>query len=185
MRKESFEGVMLDLNLPDSQGLATMKSIQGNFSHVAVIVITGLNDEAIAIESQRIGAEDFLIKGKFDSFLLVNSLRYAIERKKVKEALHKSEERLRFALETSNVGAWDLDLIDQTAVRSIEHDRIFGYTELPPKWSYETFIEHVLPEDREAVNLKFQHAIENKTNWNFECRIRRIDGLVRWVWATG
>jgi PAS domain S-box-containing protein len=185
LRKESFEGVMLDLNLPDSQGLATLKSIQGNFSRVAVIVITGLDDEAIAIESQRIGAEDFLIKGKFDSFLLVRSLRYAIERKKAKEALHKSEERLRFALETSNVGAWDLDLIDQTAVRSIEHDRIFGYTELPPKWSYETFMEHVLPEDREAVNLKFRNALENKTDWNFECRIRRIDGLVRWIWATG
>jgi PAS domain S-box-containing protein len=185
LRKESFEGVMLDLNLPDSQGLATLKSIQGNFSYIAVIVITGLDDEAIAIESQRIGAEDFLIKGKFDSFLLMRSLRYAIERKKAKEALHKSEERLRFALETSNMGAWDLDLIDQTCVRSIEHDRIFGYTERLPKWSTETFIEHVLPEDRETVNLKFRHAIENKTNWNFECRIRRIDGLVRWIWATG
>ena len=100
-------------------------------------------------------------------------------------ALRKSEERMRFALEVSHTGAWDLDLVDHTAVRSFEHDLIFGYTEPLSSWTYEIFIEHVLPQDREIVSGKFRHAIENKSDWDFECRIRRADGAVRWIHAVG
>ena len=64
-------------------------------------------------------------------------------------------QRLRFALETSHTGAWDLDLVDHTAYRSLEHDRIFGYSELLQKWTYEMFLEHVLPEDRAMVEKIF------------------------------
>jgi PAS domain S-box-containing protein len=100
-------------------------------------------------------------------------------------ALRESEERLRFALETSHTGAWDLDLADHTAFRSLEHDRIFGYAELLPKWTYEMFLEHVLPEDRAMVDGKFRRAMETHGDWSFECRIRRADGLVRWIWGAG
>ena len=54
------------------------------------------------------------------------------ERKRLEAARFEAEERLRFALDSSQTGAWDLDLIDHTAFRSLEHDRIFGYTELLP-----------------------------------------------------
>jgi PAS domain S-box-containing protein len=101
------------------------------------------------------------------------------------EALRDAEERLAFALATSRVGAWDLDLVDHTANRSLDHDRIFGYDNLLPEWTYEMFLEHVLPEDRAEVDAKFQHAIQTRGDWSFECRIRRADGEVRWIWAAG
>ena len=107
------------------------------------------------------------------------------ERKRAEEMVRESEERLRFALETCHTGAWDLDLVDHTAYRSLEHDRIFGYAELLPQWTYEMFIEHVLPEERETVDGKFRHAMENRSDWSFECRIVRTDGQVRWIWAAG
>ena len=107
------------------------------------------------------------------------------ERKQAQDALRQGEERLRFALETSHIGAWDLDLVDKTAFRSLEHDRIFGYKELLPQWTYDKFIEHVLPEDRAAVNDQFRQAMERLVDWNFECRIRRVDGQIRWIWAAG
>ena len=107
------------------------------------------------------------------------------ERKNVEEALCQSEEQLRFALETSHTGAWDLDLVDHTAHRSLEHDRIFGYEQLLPQWTYEMFIDHVLPEDRETVDAKFREATTARSDWSFECRIRRVDGVVRWIWAAG
>jgi PAS domain S-box-containing protein len=100
-------------------------------------------------------------------------------------ALRESEERLRFALETIHTGAWDLDLVDHTAFRSLEHDRIFGYAELLPQWTYEMFLDHVLAEDRTEVDAKFRQATETRSDWSFECRIRRTDGEVRWILAAG
>ncbi len=107
------------------------------------------------------------------------------ERNRAERALRQSEEYLNFALETSHTGAWDLDLVDHTAFRSLGHDRIFGYAEMLPQWTYEMFLEHVLPEDRAEVDAKFQKATTTGTDWNFECRIRRFDGEIRWIWAAG
>ena len=107
------------------------------------------------------------------------------ERKKAEIALRESEARLEFAMETSHTGVWDLDLINHTAIRSPEHDRIFGYNELLPQWTYEMFLDHVFPEDRPYVDANFRHAIESHGEWNFECRIRRKDGVLRWILAAG
>lgn len=99
--------------------------------------------------------------------------------------LRESEARLNFSLRTSRTGGWDLDLVDHTAHRTLEHDRIFGYASLLPRWTYEQFLEHVLPEDRAEVDRSFREATEAQTDWSFECRIRRVDGEVRWIWAAG
>lgn len=107
------------------------------------------------------------------------------DRRQAEEALKESEDRLRFALEVSNTGAWELDLADNTARRSLRHDQIFGYTALLPQWTYEMFLEHVLPEDREAVDHEFRRAVATRGDWSFECRIRCRDGQVRWIWAAG
>jgi hypothetical protein len=107
------------------------------------------------------------------------------DRKRAEEAVRESEDRLRFALETTHTGAWDLDLVDHTASRSLEHDRVFGYPDLLPQWTYEMFLSHVIPEDRVIVDGKFRHAIETRGDWDFECRIRRADGGLRWIVAAG
>ena len=99
------------------------------------------------------------------------------------QTLRENEERLRFALDISHTGTFDLDLVDHTAVRSLAHARIFGYGKLPPKWSFEMFLRHVLPEDRGPVEHEVRHAFANKSDLSFECRIRRVDGEVRWIWV--
>lgn len=99
--------------------------------------------------------------------------------------LRESEARLNFSLRTCRTGGWDLDLVDHTAHRTLEHDRIFGYASLLPQWTYEQFLEHALPEDRAEVERRFRAATATQTDWNFECRIRRVDGEVRWILAAG
>jgi len=100
-------------------------------------------------------------------------------------AVRASEERLRFAMETSHVGVWSINLDDYTVVRSREHDRIFGYAEPLPDWTYQTFLAHVLPEDRALVEDKFRRALQDRNDWNVECRIRRADGAIQWIWMSG
>ena len=97
----------------------------------------------------------------------------------------ESEARLKFLLEHSYIGDWELNLVDHTTSRSPRHDEIFGYNSLLPHWTYEKFLEHVILEDRSEVDKKFQEAIKKKTDWNFECRIVRNDGCIRWILASG
>jgi PAS domain S-box-containing protein len=107
------------------------------------------------------------------------------ERVRAQQVLHDTEQRLSFALKMSQIGGWDVDMIDHTAHRTWEHAGIFGSKSQLQTWNYEVFLEYVLPEDRAAVAEYFRKAKAAQIRWDFECRIRRDDGEVRWIWATG
>ena len=107
------------------------------------------------------------------------------ERKQMEARLRDSEERLRFSLDEVGVGGWVLDLVDHSSYRSPRHDQIFGYDTPLEEWTYEMFLEHLVPEDRARVDQQFQHAMKTKGDWHFECRINRPDGEQRWILATG
>jgi PAS domain S-box-containing protein len=79
------DGVLLDLSLPDSQGLATFSRLQAHAPAVPIVVLSGLADEAIALRAVQEGAQDYLVKGRVDGNLLVRALRYAVERKRAVE----------------------------------------------------------------------------------------------------
>ena len=79
--------VLLDLSLPDSFGLETLARWLAVAPALPVIVLTGSDDEALAVQAVREGAQDYLVKGRIDGGLLVQAIRYAIERKRVQEDL--------------------------------------------------------------------------------------------------
>ena len=101
------------------------------------------------------------------------------------KAVQASADQLSFAMEVIHTGAWELDLRDHKARRTLLHDRIFGYESLLPEWTYEMFLEHVLAEDRSEVDRRFREATAAQADWSFECRICRADGEIRWIWAAG
>ncbi len=103
--------------------------------------------------------------------------------KLTEQALRESEDRLKLALETSHTGAWSHNLLDNTSEHSLAYDHIFGYKTKLPYWTYETFLEHVLPEDRQNVDRRYREAIATQLDWSHDFRIRRVDGEVRWVFA--
>lgn len=84
--------VLLDLSLPDSRGLATVAKLRTEAPHMPLIVLTGLEDESTGTEAIKLGAEDYLVKGRYDGQLLLRSMRYAIER-------HRFQQERRAALE--------------------------------------------------------------------------------------
>lgn len=89
LNEDNFDAVLLDLNLPDSQGFETFLKMHTHAPQVPIIVLTGLKDDALAVKVLGEGAQDYLIKGQVDGNLLTRTIRYAIERKGAEEALRR------------------------------------------------------------------------------------------------
>jgi DNA-binding response OmpR family regulator len=89
-----FDVVLLDLGLPESQGLDTCARVQAQVSEVPIVVLTGLDDEELAVRAVEAGAQDYLVKGQVDPNPLARALRYAVERKRAEEALREHREHL-------------------------------------------------------------------------------------------
>ena len=79
--------LLLDLDLPDSFGLETFLTVSQHAPEVPVVVLSGLDDESVAVRAVSEGAQDYLVKGNFGGQLLVRAMRYAIERQKLKHSL--------------------------------------------------------------------------------------------------
>jgi PAS domain S-box-containing protein len=87
--------MLLDLHLPDSEGLETFHRAKDKASNLPIIILTGLTDEAIGVKAVEQGAQDFLIKGETTEALLKRSITYALERKSAEESLRESQQRFR------------------------------------------------------------------------------------------
>ena len=108
-----------------------------------------------------------------------------IERDQAQRSLEEREERLRLSFAAASIGAWELNLETMEApVHSLQHDRIFGYPGKLEQWSFARLLEHVHPEDREAVRRHFDAALSSR-NLACECRILRADGALRWISLQG
>lgn len=101
IKSQDIDAILLDLSLPDSQGLKTFSLIRARAQNIPILLLTGLPDEELAIQAVREGAQDYLVKDQVDGNLLVRAVNYAIER-----------QRLIAQLETTREEAQRLTLID-------------------------------------------------------------------------
>ncbi len=99
LKRGGISLILLDLSLPDSLGLETFNRTHDFAPEVPIIVLSGRDDEGLAIKTVHEGAQDYLVKGQVDSRLLVRAMRYAIERKHAEEALAKERDLLHTLLE--------------------------------------------------------------------------------------
>ncbi|MEA5564085.1 response regulator [Anabaena sp. UHCC 0399] len=104
-----FDVMLLDLSLPDSQGIETFIRANSQAKTIPIIVLTGIDDETLALRAMQEGAQDYLVKGQVTGDLLVRSMRYAIERQRVEDELRQSEERFRVALKNSPIFVFNQD----------------------------------------------------------------------------
>jgi signal transduction histidine kinase len=98
-----FDAILLDLSLPDSQGLETLESILSAVPDLPIIVLTGLKDENTGIKAVRKGAQDYLVKGQASSYLLIRAINYSIERKRIQEELRKARDELEMRVKERTV----------------------------------------------------------------------------------
>lgn len=98
-----FNVVLADLSLPDSSGLATLKALTDTAPDMAVVVLTGNDDDAQAIEALKHGAQDYLVKGRDDGFILSRVVRYAVERKNAEQALREARDKAEEAAQVKSL----------------------------------------------------------------------------------
>jgi PAS domain S-box-containing protein len=94
----------------------------------------------------------------------------------------QAEDRLRFVLDSAEVGYWDFDIAAGVMTRSPTHDRVFGYEQPREHWDYRSFLRHVHPQDRARVEREVR-AARVESSRAFEFRIIRADGKIRWLLA--
>ncbi len=94
LKTGSIELILLDLVLPDSDGLETFLRVTAAAPQTALVVLSGINDVGLAIETVQLGAQDYLVKGRVDNHLLLRAMHYAIERKRVQAELQRAHDEL-------------------------------------------------------------------------------------------
>jgi two-component system cell cycle sensor histidine kinase/response regulator CckA len=173
VNSDAFDVMLLDLSLPDEQGLATLTRAHTHAPNVPIVVLTGRDDEALAIQAVRAGAQDYLFKGQVDGDLLVRSIRYATERGRSLRALEWREEHFRSLIENSLDLVSILNVDGTIRYASPSHERILGFPveELVGK----NVLSFVHPDDVAGV----RSAFAGTAAVSLQCRFRHKDGSWR------
>jgi signal transduction histidine kinase/DNA-binding NarL/FixJ family response regulator len=171
LEADHFDVVLLDLGLPDSQGLDTLIELRRRAPAMPIVVMTGLGDERLGLDLVRKGAQDYLVKGQFTGSLLARSIRYSVERE-------KTEQALRFLTEASDVLASSLDY--ESTLRSL--------AELAVPRLADWCAVDVLESDRSVRRIAVVHRDPSKVALAHELTARyppRLDGPEGAVLRTG
>ena len=107
------------------------------------------------------------------------------QRQQVEVSLRESEERLRLALDASQMGLWDWNIVTNQVIWSENHEVLFGLLPGSFEGTYEAFLKCVYREDRQSVMQVIAQALRQKTDYNNEYRIVRLDQSVHWISAKG
>jgi len=126
LENEGADVLLLDLNLPDSQGLDTFLKAKGRIPQIPIVILSGFDDEDIAIRAVKGEAQDYLIKGKVDSSLLARSIAYAIERKSIEVELISHRDHLEELVgeRTAELQASNEKLQKEIEVRKLAEDAL-------------------------------------------------------------
>ena len=118
--------ILLDLSLPDSDGLETFLRVIEAEPDLPLVVLSGIGDVALAIEIVQLGAQDYLVKGHVDNHLLIRSLQYAIERKRIQIQIKKTNDQLEFRVRerTDALLQMNTKLQQEIAVRRAAEDAL-------------------------------------------------------------
>lgn len=120
--------ILLDLGLPDAQGLDAVRRTHTAAPRIPLVVLTGFDDETLAAQALQQGAQDYLIKGQIESRGLLRALRYAIERKAMEDALFLEKERAQVTLNSIGDAVICTDIAGNITFLNIVAEKITGWS---------------------------------------------------------
>jgi two-component system sensor histidine kinase/response regulator len=171
---QTYDVILLDLNLPDSRGLDTLMTTIKRFPKIPVVVLSGLADDVTTTEAVRQGAQDYLVKGEINGPLVMRVIRYAIERKQVEAVLRASEARYRTLVEASPSGITLADLEGKLLLCNQQATRLYGYANPDAMIGINVF-KLIAPADRRLAVLNTQRTLNENRVTNAQYTLLRRD----------
>ncbi|MDX2161133.1 MAG: response regulator [bacterium] len=135
LEQELFDAILLDLSLPDSSGIETIRRVHAEAPDQAILVLTGFSDQTLGVQAMQEGAQDYLVKGEIDGKLLTRAIRYAIERTRVDYAMRQQTQELAAIEERHRLARELHDSVSQTlfTCRSIGEAALMQWDQNPDK----------------------------------------------------
>jgi PAS domain S-box-containing protein len=184
---QPFDVILTDLTLPDSAGLEAFRALHATAVTAPVVVLSGVDDETLALNAVREGAQDYLVKSRLDPHLLWRTIRYAMERHGAEQALQESERHYKHLLESITDYTYTVKLKDGQPVKAAHGPGCVAVTGYKPS-DYDNdaglWYRMVPDEDRAAVLQQVSRVIAGETPPPVEHRIVHQDGQIRWVRST-
>lgn len=187
LENETFDIIILDLKLSDSQGVSALKSLMRVSANCPVIVLIEEDEEKLGLDSIRNGAEDFLFKNKekLNADILQRVIRYSIERNKILSDLRKSESSLKLAQEIAKMGTWIWYPEKDKFIPTEAFLSIFDIPGLKEQNSFFVFLRHVYPEDRKKISDAMRLNQQRLQPINLEFRIYTRDQSLKYILLRG
>jgi diguanylate cyclase (GGDEF)-like protein/PAS domain S-box-containing protein len=178
--------ILLDLHLPDAEGLDGYTRLAAAAKTVPVIILTNCNEESIAASAVRAGAQDYLIKREVNAALLHRAILYAMERQRSEQALRKVKERYALAVAGANDCIWDWEADSNEAYFSPRWNELLGLPEEARISRFEDWLDRIHPDDlTEFKQMVAARPREARRHFEHEHRLRHESGEYLWVYARG
>ncbi len=177
--ERGFEAILLDLTLPDGQGIEAFDQVLLAAPNALILVLSGATDEETARLAVERGAHDYFAKGHVDAHWLPRALRYILERNAARGALRDSEARFRAISDTSPLGIFVADVQGNCVYTNAAYHKISGLSleqTLGTNWSMA-----IHPEDRERVLAEWRIAARSQEPFQTEYRFQQEDDSVVWT----
>ena len=175
----SVDLILLDLGLPDAQGLGAVRRAHAAAPRLPLVVLTGLDDESLASQALQEGAQDYLIKGQIETRGLLRALRYAIERKSMEEALFVEKERAQVTLNCIGDAVVCTDITGNISFLNLVAEKMTGWSRHEAAGHPMAEVFHILDSTNHEIapNLSEIATGENRTvHLPSNCVLIRRDG---------
>ncbi len=181
LESRKFDAILLDLNLPDSVGIETASKTLEVVRDTPIIILTGLNEERLAISTVKMGIQDYLVKTQLNSMLLVRSIQYAIERKKTEQKLKESEEKYKDLFEQTPMAILLINFEGIIEDCNTSSEVLFGYTK-KELLGIDFLKFDKIPLDTKLILAKsFSKFLTTGVPEQSEIQMYRKDGKMIWI----